>query len=374
MDVSAKDIAFDLDGNCNYCSEYLAHLDVLDHQGDGSAATIDGLGDLVDAVKKGGEGKAYDCIVGVSGGVDSSWALVKAVELGLRPLAVHMDNGWNSNLAVSNISNLIEGLGVDLVTYVINWDEYRSLMSAFFEADVIDIELLYDNALHEVCYSQAKKYGVRYILSGSNFSTEGLRMPKSWAWGNKWDGRNILKIASRSKVKIRTFPLFTTAKWLAYTYIQHIQWVPFLDFFPYNKEKVLKVLEADYGYVRYPYKHYESVFTRFYQGYLLPIKFGVDKRRVHLSSLIASGQMDRSMAIKDLNKPPYASDSELAIDLKFFLKKMGWSDEALSNYLARPEMSHEKYGSDLTQKLVFPFFRRIRGLKEIAKRIKGLLN
>jgi N-acetyl sugar amidotransferase len=362
MDTSAKDLVFDLDGNCNFCSEYLSHLAVQGNQRKGSVATVDGLGSLVDAVKKGGKDKEYDCIVGVSGGVDSSWALVKAVELGLRPLAVHMDNGWNSNLAVSNISNLIEGLGVDLFTYVINWEEYRSLMDAFFDADVIDIELLYDNALHEVCYSQARKYGIRYILSGSNFSTEGMRMPTGWAWGNKWDGRNILKIAKHSRVKIRTFPLFTTLKWLTYTYLHRIQWVPFLNYFPYYKEKVLTVLESEYGYTRYPYKHYESVFTRFYQGYLLPMKFGVDKRRVHLSSLIASGQLNRSLAINDLSKLPYPSERDLEIDLRFFLRKMEWSHNDLKNYLDRPEVSHSKYGTDLTQKILFPVLRQVRTL------------
>lgn len=360
MDTSAKDITFDLDGNCNYCSEYLAHLAALDNQSKGPAATIDGLGDLVEAVKKGGKGKAYDCIVGVSGGVDSSWALVKAVELGLRPLAVHMDNGWNSNLAVSNISNLIEGLGVDLFTYVINWDEYRSLMEAFFDSDVIDIELLYDNALHEVCYKQAKEYGVRYILSGSNFSTEGMRMPAGWAWGNKWDGRNILKIAKRSKVKIKTFPLFTTLKWLSYTYLRRIQWVPFLNYFPYNKQDVLDSLEKDHGYTPYPYKHYESIFTRFYQGHILPAKFGVDKRRVHLSNLIASNQIARSFALEDLASIPYPSEGELSSDLSFFLKKMNWSKEKFSCYLSRVEVPHSAYGTDITFRIVFPVLRQLR--------------
>jgi hypothetical protein len=216
MDTSAQEIKFEESGNCNFCSDYLATATNSRSESGSAESNERRLLQLVAEIKQNGEGKPYDCIVGVSGGVDSSWVLVNAVRLGLRPLAVHMDNGWNSNLAVSNISNLIETLGVDLYTHVINWEEYRNLMEAFFMADVIDIELLYDNALHEVCYSQAKKYGIRFILSGSNFSTEGLKMPKSWAWGNKWDGRNIVKIAGRSKVKIETFPLFTTVKWLLY--------------------------------------------------------------------------------------------------------------------------------------------------------------
>ena len=278
-----------------------------------------------------------------------------------------MDNGWNSNLAVSNISNLITGLNVDLYTYVINWEEYRSLMKAFFDSDVIDIELLYDNALHEVCFSQARKYGVEFILSGSNFSTEGLKMPASWAWGNKWDGRNIRNIASRHKVRIKTFPLFTSLKWLTYTFLHQIKWVAFLDFFTYDKEQVLTTLEADYGYTRYPYKHYESVFTRFYQGYLLPWKFGVDKRRVHLSSLIASGQMDRTSAAEDLTKIAYPSERELDVDTKFFLKKMGWSEEDLRLYLLRPEVSHDRYGTDLVQKYIFPLLRQAGKLRAVFR-------
>lgn len=362
MDTSAVDIAFDEVGYCNYCNEYLAthdshhsnqiNVDVRDRK----------LAELVTEIRLKGEAKPYDCIVGVSGGVDSSWVLVNAVRLGLRPLAVHMDNGWNSNLAVSNIANLIETLGVDLYTHVIEWNEYRSLMEAFFASDVIDIELLYDNALHEVCYSQAKKYGLEAILSGSNFSTEGLRMPPGWAWESKWDGRNIRRIGRLSGARIRTFPLFTTYKWVKYTFINKIRWEPFLDLLDYRKDEALEVLERDYGYSRYPYKHYESVFTRFYQGFILPSKFGVDKRRPHLSSLIASSQISRDEAILDLNGIPYPSERELEIDRKFFLKKMGWDDQKLQDYLARPEIPHQKYGSDLLRAFLIPISRILRKL------------
>jgi N-acetyl sugar amidotransferase len=354
MDESAEEISFDADGNCNFCTEYLSEFKKSGMSVPNNANREAQLQKLVTEVKLRGRGKPYDCIVGVSGGVDSSWVLVNAVKLGLRPLAVHMDNGWNSNLAVSNIANLIEELGVDLYTYVINWDEYRSLMEAFFAADVIDIELLYDNALHEVCYSQAKKYGLQSILSGSNFSTEGLKMPSSWAWESKWDGRNIVNIGKRSGARVKTFPLFTTFKWLIYTYVFGIKWVPFLDLMDYKKETALVELESAFGYTRYPYKHYESVFTRFYQGYILPKKFGVDKRRVHLSSLVASGQMSRSEAIRDLEGIPYPSEKELQIDLKFFLKKMSWGEAKLDEYLSRPAKKHSDYGTDLTRATILP--------------------
>jgi hypothetical protein len=305
-------------------------------------------------LKSRGEGKPYDCIVGVSGGLDSAWVLVKAKELGLRPLAVHMDNGWNSNVAVSNIANLIDGLGVDLYTYVINWDEYRSLMEAFLAADVLDVELLYDNALLEVSYSQARKYGLRHILSGTNFSTEGMEMPSNWSWKNKMDGRNIVRIGKKFGVKIKTFPLFTTWKWLVYKYLHGIERVAFPNFLGYNKEEALAILERDHGFKKYPYKHYENVFTRFYQGHILPMKFGIDKRKSHLSSLVLSGQMSRAAALRDLEHSPYPSENDMRVDRAFFLKKMGWDEQKLEKYLSRPEISHSEYGTDLTQVLVIP--------------------
>jgi hypothetical protein len=314
-----------------------------------------------------GKDKPYDCIVGVSGGVDSSWVLVNAVKLGLRPLAVHMDNGWNSNLAVSNIANLIEELGVDLYTYVIEWHEYKDLMEAFFKADVIDVELLYDNALHEVCYSQARKYGLRYILSGSNFSTEGTKMPPSWIHPSKWDGRNIKNIGKLGAVKLKTFPLFTSWKWIKYTYLQGIRWIPFLDLLDFKKEPALVELENKFGYTRYPYKHYESVFTRFYQGYILPTKFSVDKRRVHLSALVLTGEISREDALSDLRQIPYPSERALESDKNYFLKKMEWGPSRLESYLERPGVPHEKYGTDLTRRILLTIFGAIPMLQKYVK-------
>jgi N-acetyl sugar amidotransferase len=368
MDTSAKDIVFDGIGNCNFCSDYLQSFG---KSGRISAPNQSSLQAFARKVRKAGKGKRYDCIVGVSGGVDSSWVLVKAVELGLRPLAVHMDNGWNSNLAVSNISNLIDALDVDLYTYVINWEEYRALMEAFFRADVVDIELLYDNALHEVCFSQARKFGLKYILSGENFSTEGIKIPKGWASESKWDGRNILRIASRFGATVKTFPIFTTTKWILYRFLMGIQWVPLLDYMDFQKESALVSLEESFGYVRYPYKHYESVFTRFYQGFILPRKFGIDKRRVHLSTLVVSGQISRTQAIEDLKRPPLVSDRDLAADLKFFLKKMNWDQEKLEAYLERPGVEHDLYGRDMTRSFLLPFVKVLKTLTGGLKSKRG---
>uniref|UniRef100_UPI001157E32D N-acetyl sugar amidotransferase n=1 Tax=Vibrio cholerae TaxID=666 RepID=UPI001157E32D len=355
LDTTVNDISFNENGVCNYCLDYeyrVSHIveeDVFIKQNK--------LDKLLSNIRSDGKRRHYDCIVGVSGGVDSSWALVQAKKLGLRPLAVHMDNGWNSELAQSNIENLVKKLDVDLYTYVIDWDEYKKLMQAFFDADVIDVELLYDNAMLAINYQLAHKYGIKYILSGCNISTEGVRVPTGWNWFKK-DKLNIKSIAASKKIKIKSFPAMGTMDFIYYEFLRGIKWLPFLDYFKFNKEEALNVLESDFSYKRYPFKHYESIFTRLYQGYILPEKFNVDKRRLHFSSLILSGQMLRCDALEKLNCIPYASEEILSDDINYFLKKMGWSEHDLSSYLARPEKSHAEYGSekklwDICQSLYF---------------------
>jgi N-acetyl sugar amidotransferase len=344
MDTSAAGITFDEAGICSYCKAFVRQSShILDKAPEDRRRDLEAL---VAEIKKVGRDKRYDCVMGVSGGVDSSWALVKAVELGLRPLAVHMDNGWNSELAQNNIANLVRGLGIDLYTHVIDWGEYRQLMQAFFDADVIDVELLYDNAMLAVNYQQAKLHGVRHILAGTNQSTEGMPMPANWNWF-KFDKKNIRAIArQRGNVKLRTFPAIGTLDFIRYEFVSKARWISFLDYFDYNKAASMAELQDRFGYKPYPYKHYESVFTRFYQGYILPRKFGVDKRRLHLSSLIVTGQMPREIALQDLERIPYPSERDLEEDRRYFLKKLGWSEGQLEDYLSRPEVSHAVYGTE----------------------------
>ena len=350
MDTSAQDIIFDDKNYCNYCSVFLERL--ADPQ---VKSQLDQQKGFISKVKKDGRGKKYDCIIGVSGGVDSSYALHLAVKNGLRPLAVHMDNGWNSELANNNIEQLVRKTGVDFYTHVIDWSEYKALMNAFFDANVIDVELLYDNAMLAVNYKMAKKFGIKYILSGSNTSSEGMGMPANWNWF-KMDKRNIKNIAKTRNVKIKTFPIIGSINYLYYRLVKRIQWVPFLDYFDYNKTKAMSFLEENYGYKPYPYKHYESVFTRFYQGYLLPEKFGVDKRKLHLSSLICSKQLARADGEKIMKKNPYPSEIELEQDKSFFLKKMNWSSQKLEGYLLEKEIAHSTYGSE---KKHFNFYLKV---------------
>lgn len=344
MDTSASDIVFDRDGVCSYCSEFIDRSGHLRNREPAELTRT--LDTLIAKVKASGRGKRYDSVVGVSGGVDSSWALVQAVKLGLRPLAVHMDNGWNSELAQNNIANLVRSLRVDLHTHVIDWHEYRGLMQAFFDADVLDVELLYDNAMMAVNYQQAARHSVKYLLAGTNQATEGMRFPPGWNW-LKFDKKNIKGLARRfGNIRLNTFPSIGTLGYVSYQMIRGIKWVSFIDFFEYNKLEALTVLERDYGYKPYPYKHYESIFTRFYQGYILPNKFGVDKRRLHFSTLVASGQMTRDEAMRNCEGVAYSSSKALEEDKQYFVKKMGWTPGDLDNYIKRPEKPHAAYPSE----------------------------
>lgn len=336
MDDTAQDFKLNDAGICNYCIEFERSSPLTD------------IGTDQELVRQTSDPKAdYDCVVGVSGGVDSSIVLVQAVNLGLRPLAVHMDNGWNSELSQNNISNLVQKLGVDLVTHVIDWNEYKQLMKSFIDANVIDIELLYDNAMLEVNYATARKFGIKTILAGTNKRTEGMRMPMNWGWF-KMDGRNIRSIAASNGVrKYKSFPMFSFAKYLKYKYINRIKWVSALDYLDYNKEEALTTLQTKYGYKPYPYKHYESIFTRFYQGYILPRKFNVDKRKLHLSTLIMTNQMTRLEALTLLHESPYPDPSVEKSDLKYFLSKMDLSEQDFAQYISQKEQSHSRFRSEI---------------------------
>ena len=345
MDSTAEDIHFDDNGICNYCKFYDSLRVKMDIDPD---MKKDQLKRLIQKIKLRGAGKKYDCIIGVSGGVDSSWVLVKAVEFGLRPLAVHMDNGWNSELAQQNIEQLVKKLNVDFYTHVLDWDEFRDLQESFFDADVIDLELLTDNFLISLNFEQANKRGTKFILSGSNTVTEGIPMPKNWAAINKYNKKNILNIWKRKGIgyPLKTISMFSLNSYYFNWHVRGVKWYRFLDLLDYKKSEALTRLSKDFAYVPYPYKHYESIFTRLYQGVILPRKFGVDKRKNHLSALIMDGEMSRDEALLQLSNLPYSNVAEMQSDINYFLKKFNWSNEKFEEYLIRPEIPHAYYGEE----------------------------
>ena len=289
MDTTDHDILFDADGVCSHCRRW----DSLEPRFRFSAEeSRTRLAALADQVRRGrGNGK-YDSIIGLSGGIDSSYVAFLAAKLGLKPLAVHFDNGWNSEIAVSNIQKIVQKLGFDLYTYVIDWEEFRDLQRAFFKASVVDIEMLSDHAIFASMFRIARENGIKYVLSGTNFPTEHT-MPASWYW-RKQDVTNLRSIhAAYGEGPIKTFPTLTTLRFQAakkFGFGQ--QYVELLNSMPYRRGEALETLKREFDWQYYGGKHYESTFTKFYQAYVLPVKFGIDKRRAHYSDLIPQRRDD----------------------------------------------------------------------------------
>lgn len=341
MDTTDPKIEFDNEGICNHCNEYdkRKNLMVTDIN-----LRENALHDINNKIKIAGKGNEYDCIIGVSGGIDSSYVVYLAKKLGLRGLLVHLDNGWNSELAVKNIENLVNYSGFDLYTLVIDWDEFKDLQRAFFHADVIDLELLSDHAIFATVYKLARKYKVKYLLSGENFETEAI-MASSWNW-RKSDATNIKDIHSKfGSRKIKTFPFMSTARKLFYTKFGIIKSIPILDYIDYDKDSAIDTLEREVGWKYYGGKHFESIFTRFYQGFILPEKFKVDKRKAHYSTLINSGRITRQQALSELQQPTYSQDL-VQQDKKLLCKKLNFTVAEFNDYLNRDSIPHENYLND----------------------------
>lgn len=340
MDTSDRNIDFNDNGLCNHCRSYEQVARKKLYTGKDAEKK---LAEIVDRIKRDGVGKEYDSIVGLSGGVDSSFLAYQARRLGLRPLVVHFDNGWNSEISVKNIDNIVRKLGFDLYTYVIDWEEFKDLQRSFFKASVLDIELLTDNAIFTSLYRIALEKKIRYSLEGHNVATEAI-MPTGWNYW-KFDLKNIKGIQKRFGTKdIRSFPVMGPWKRLYYQYSKIITPVYLLNYLPYKKKEAIATLEREIGWKYYGGKHYESVFTKFYQSYVLPVKFGIDKRRAHLSNLICSGQMTREEALNLMKEELYPAE-ELRADKEYVLKKLEFTEEEFDAILKLPPKSHLDYPS-----------------------------
>ncbi|MDQ3756268.1 MAG: N-acetyl sugar amidotransferase [Actinomycetota bacterium] len=354
MDTSDPDIVFAGDEGCSHClraRRLVAHLPTT---ADESKARLDAL---AGRVRKNGEGREYDCLVGLSGGVDSSYVALLAARLGLRVLAVHFDNGWNSEIAVANIQKLCETLGIDLMTFVIDWAEFRDLQRSFLLASVIDVELVTDHAIFASMLNLSRRHRIPTILSGTNFATESI-LPRSWVWP-KQDRRNIEGIHRRfGTVPLRTFPMCGILRWstLRYSPLGPDYAEP-LNAAQYRKTAAMKELEAEVGWRYYGGKHHESTFTKFYQCTLLPEKFGVDKRRAHLSSLVVNNEITRAEALEELARPLY-QPGEQQKERAYVLKKLGFSDADFDAIMTAPIRRHDEYPSSAR------FFRAVEVLRE----------
>ncbi len=342
MDTTDPKITFDENGVCNHCTRYLSRMDqfILPE-----VERKRKLEHVVTEIKEHGKGKSYDCIAGISGGVDSTYMVYKATELGLNPLVIHLDNGWDSRLAVTNIERVLNKLDVDLYTYVIDWEEFKDLQKAYFESSVVDIEVASDHAIMALIRKITAKRGMKYILGGTNYATEGI-MPRSWVW-TKNDLTNLKDIHKKfGTIKLKTYPKLGFLGLVYLRKIKGIQTVPFLNYIDYNREEAKRFLIEKLGWEDYGGKHHESIFTKFYQAYILPNKFNIDKRKAHLSTMICSGQIDRPEALRVLEEPLY-DEKELKRDTEYVLKKFGWSEEDFERIMNLPEKQHDEYKTDL---------------------------
>lgn len=360
MDTTDPDITFDEKGFCNHCRKYEKKVKnnlFLDEEGQGK------LQQLLDVIKENGKNKDYDCVVGVSGGVDSTFMVYTVIKFGLRPLLVHIDNGWNSELAVRNIEGIVKTLKLNLHTYLVDWEAFKDLQVSFLKASVPDAEIPTDHLCKAVLYSIAVKRGIKYIISGSNVATEGI-MSKRWGYGiNDWRYiKSVHKIFGNTSLK--HLPHMSFFIWMYYTFIKKIQTIRILDYVRYNKRDAMKIIQDKFGWEYYGGKHYESIYTRFLQGYILPRKFNIDKRKAHLSSLICSEQIGREEALKEMQISPYPDENMMRKDRECVIKKLGFTEQEFEKIMHMPPKSFLDYPNTHSLKTV------VRNFSYVAKKYR----
>ena len=366
MDTSDSKIVFDAQGVCDHCNTF--YRDTLPnwHTDERGRRELEAM---VERIRSAGRGKDFDCIIGMSGGIDSSYLTYIAKEqLGLRPLVFHVDAGWNSQEAVNNIERLVDALGLDLYTEVIDWEEMRDLQLAFFKSGVPHIDTPQDHAFFATMYKFAEEHKVSYILTGANYSTECIRNPIEWMYYQS-DSIQLRDIHRQFGTRpLRNFPTTSILRhkiWLPY--IKGIQVVRPLNNVPYHKTDAMNLLVEKFGWQPYPQKHFESRFTRFYEGYWLPTKFGYDTRRVQFSSLIVTGQMTRDEALERL-KTPALDDATVRQEFEYVANKLGITVAELQGYLDGPNRTFRDFKSQESFYLLGAKAMRLLGLEKGGKR------
>ncbi len=341
MDETDSMIEFDEKGVCDHCNTYYNHTLPNWHTDERGRRELDAM---VERIKEEGKGRDFDCIIGMSGGIDSSYlTYIAKEELGLRPLVFHVDAGWNSQIAVNNIERIVDGLGLDLYTEVIDWEEMKDLQLAFFKSGVPHIDTPQDHSFFATMYKFALQYGVKNILTGANLSTECVRNPIEWMYYQS-DSTQLRDIHSKfGKRPLKNYPV-TSILWhkVYLPYLRGIKVMRPLNHVPYIKEEAVELLTTRFGWQPYPQKHFESRFTRFYESYWLPQKFGFDTRKVQYSSLILTGQMTREEALERLKLPAHDPET-IGQDFEYVATKLGISVEELQGYLDAPNKTYKDY-------------------------------
>jgi N-acetyl sugar amidotransferase len=365
MDTSDTQILFDERGVCDHCRGFKNEVLPNWYPNDVGKAIFR---KMVDKIRLSCKGKPFDCIIGMSGGLDSSYLLQLAVkEFGLRPLVFHVDGGWNTDIAVNNIQMLVEKLGLDLYTEVINWEEMRDFQLSFFKSGVPHLDIPQDHAFVASLYKFANMHNIKYILNGGNFATECVRNPKDWLYYGT-DMAQLHDIHGQFGTRsLDTYPFSSVLFHKVYLrYIKGVQVVKPLNYLPYTKEHASQVLSESYGWRPYPQKHFESRFTRFYEGYWLPTRFGYDTRRVQYSSLILTGQMTREEALTKLEKPAYDPET-IDEDFEYIATKLRISVDELRGYHQMPIRTFRDYKN---QEWMFDLGAKVLKLLGIERSIK----
>ncbi len=354
MDTTASSVSFDEQGVCNYCHKHDRLLSFYPQQETQRTQRFEAL---IDAIKRSGRKKRYDCIVGISGGTDSTYTLLRAVQAGLRPLAVFFDNGWSTEISVSNIKNAVEKLKVDLYTYVVDWEEFKSLQRAFLMASVPCVEVPTDVAIMGTLYKLANMQGVKYILSGASFMTEGI-VPMEWSYIDGMYVRSVNKIFGTAPLK--SYPGVSLLSVFMNTFFRHIKVVPFTNYFKYSKEEARAVLEKELGWRYYGGHHYENTYSHWAFGYYTFQKFGFDKRKVSLSGPLRMGAITREQALLEIQQSPPVSPDITA----YTLKKLGLTELEFEQIMKAPNKSFKDY------KTSYNLIRRFRIFIKLAISMK----
>ena len=367
MDTSDPDIIFEADGTCNHCNLALFRLkrinDVTAEQ------RSEALKKLVEEIKTCNRDKKYDCVIGISGGVDSTYLAYRIHGMGLRPLAIHVDNGWNSELSLTNMKSLAEKIGIDFKIITPNWDEFKDLQLAFLRASVPDIEVPTDHALNAILRWTTAEHGLKYLLMGTNTGTESI-LPDAWSQGGL-DWRYIQSIHQQfGKRKITSITHASAFDFIDFEFIHQVKDINILDYMDYSKNEAMNVLQNDLGWQYYGGKHYESIYTRFVQGYILPVKFNFDKRRAHLSSLIAAGEMTRGQALEEIKICDYPEEL-MKSDRELVLEKLELTIDEFEDIMRQPPQKFDNFKSNKHMTKVNRIL--LRFYKSYKKRLARLL-
>ena len=366
MDTTDTKITFDKDGVCDHCTTFYSDVRPNWHTDEYGRKQLE---TELERIRIDGKERDFDCIIGMSGGIDSSYLTHLAkCELNLRPLVFHVDAGWNSQIAVNNIERIVDGLGLDLYTEVINWSEMRDLQVAFFRAGVPHVDAPQDHAFFATMYHFAEKHNIKYILTGANYSTECVRNPIEWMYYQS-DSIKLRDIHARfGKRPLKNFPVTSILRHKIYLpFVKKIRVARPLNYLPYTKNDAVELLEKEYGWQPYPQKHFESRFTRFYESYWLYERFGYDTRKVQFSSLILTGQMTREEALEKLQHPPYDEET-IQHDFEFIATKLALTTEELNSYMDLPHKTYRDYRSQESIYSVGALVMRWLGMERGGKR------